>query len=481
MPSRIVDLLPAALGALGWACLAGCATPAPIRADAAGLALPATWSIAATSPADADPVAHGAVAPASAVLASWWQQFDDPLLPDLVRRALVANTTVNGAQAALQQARALRDVAAAGLWPTLSVSASAQQGTAGGHSTGKVFQAGADASWFVDVFGTRRHGLDASESAAAASEASLGDAQVQVAAEVALDYIVLRSAQARLAIASDNLASQSETLQITLWREQAGLVTSLESEQARAATELTRSQLPALLTATGQAAHGLAVLVGEPPAMLDALVATPQAVPTAREGMTVRIPADTLRQRADVRAAEYEVAAALARVQQARAARWPSFSIGGSLGTSATSTSALTDRASVLGSLLASITLPVFDAGALRATVRAQQGALGQAQQLYRAAVLGALQQVEDALLALRDDQQQLASLGNAAGAATRAALLARQRYSSGLVDFQTVLDTQRTQFSAQDSLASATAAYSSDHVRLYRALGGGWASQASP
>jgi outer membrane protein TolC len=230
-----------------------------------------------------------------------------------------------------------------------------------------------------------------------------------------------------------------------------------------------------LQAAVGQAAHALAVLVGEPPAALDALVARPQAVPQAREGMTVLIPADTLRQRADVRAAEYQYAAALARVQQARAARWPGFSIAGSFGTSATSAGALVERASVLTSVLASISVPVFDGGALRATVRAQRAALEQARQSWRAAVLGALQQVEDALVALRADQQQLLDLGDAAGAATRAALLARQRYGSGLVDFQVVLETQRTQFSAQDGLASATATYSSDHVRLYRALGGGW------
>jgi len=469
LPTGVPGLPRAVLGVLLAAQLAACASAPANRDQPAGVRVPAAWSVA-------DPVVAVAGPATPAALADWWLQFDDPLLADLVGRALRSNTTVNGAQAALLQAQALRDVAAAGLWPTLTASASAQQGTSGGHGTGKLFQAGADANWVVDVFGARRHGLTASESVAAASAASLGDVQVQVAAEAALDYILLRSAQSRLAIANDNLDSQAETLQITLWREQAGLVTSLESEQARAASSSTRAQVPALQTAVNQAAHALAVLVGEPPAALDALVARPQAVPQAREGMAVRIPAETLRQRADVRAAEHQFAAALARVQQARANRWPGFAIAGSLGTSASSTAALAERASVLTSVLASISLPLFDGGALRATVRAQRAAAEQSRQAWRAAVLGALQEVEDALVALRNDQQQLGDLGDAAGAAARAALLARQRYGSGLVDFQVVLETQRTQFNAQDSLASATALYSS-HVRLYRALGGGWSA----
>ena len=189
----------------------------------------------------------------------------------------------------------------------------------------------------------------------------------------------------------------------------------------------------------------------------------------------LNIPADTLRQRADIRATEYQVAAALARVAQAEAQRWPSFAIGGSIGLSAVTAAALTNGASVLSSVLASVSLPVFDGGAARAQVRAQQAALEQAQQVYRAAVLAALQDVENALVALRGDRLRLANLRVAADAAGTAALLARQRYSSGLVDFQTVLETQRNQLSTQDGVVSARADVAADQVRLFTALGGGW------
>jgi NodT family efflux transporter outer membrane factor (OMF) lipoprotein len=472
---------PLALGVM-LAALGACATLEPLEGAPVPLAIPAGW-------AEADAAGGGAGAGALSLtessLTRWWQRFDDAQLESLVRSALQANTSVQAATAALRQAQALRDVAAASLWPTLGSAASAQRGTAGGHGTGNNFKLALNADWGVDVFGARRAGVDAGDANVAASEASLGDVQVQVAAEVALNYILLRTAQARRQIVADNLASQEATLQITLWRQQAGLVTSLEAEQARAAVAQNRAQLPTLQTSIVQTQHALAVLTGQPPAAMSTFLGVRTAgapgikVPQAREELALSIPAQTLRQRADVRAAEYQVAAALARVGQAQAQRWPSFAIGGSLGLSAATVGALSSGSAVLGSLLASVTLPVFDGGAVRAQVRVQQAALAQAQVTYRAAVLGALQQVEDALVALRGDRLRLASLRQAADAASNANGLVRQRYSSGLIDFQTLLDTQRTQFATLDGVASATADVSSGQVRLFKALGGGWPSMS--
>jgi outer membrane protein, multidrug efflux system len=387
---------------------------------------------------------------------------------------------VGKAQAALAQTQALRDIANATLFPTLGASASAQRGTAGGDSTGNRLQLGVDGQWVPDVFGARRSALDASNAALAASAATLGDVQVQMAAEVALNYILLRSAQNRREIASRNLASQRETLQITDWRQQAGLVTMLDVERARAAAAQTQALVPALQISIDQTIHGIAVLVGQPPAalytQLEASVAgITLTVPRASENFAIGVPAETLRQRADIRAAEYQVAAALSRVGQAQAQRWPSFAIGGSLGLSAVSVAALTKGASVLSSLLASVSLPIFDGGAARAQVRVQQAALEQSNQSYKATVLGALKEVENSLAALSGDQLRLSSLQIAADAASNAALLARQRYSSGLVDFQTVLETQRTQLATQDGVVGAATDISNDQVRLFAALGGGW------
>lgn len=448
--------------------LTGCTALTPLQPPVQSVEVPLAWS-------SAEPAAGHAAGVDDAALVQWWDHFGDAQLAALVRAALLANTSVNAAQAALQQAQAQRDLATAALWPQLGSSASAQRGTAAGQSTGNRLQVGLDANWLPDVFGATRSAVLAGDANVAASAASLGDVRVQLAAEVALNVLLLRNAQARLTIATENLASQQETLQITRWREQAGLVTALESAQAGAAAAQTAALLPTLETTIRQTQHGLAVLTGEPPAALLATLAAAAPVPQADDSLALAIPADTLRQRADVRAAELQVMAARALVDQAEARRWPSFAIGGSLGVSAASVSALSQRASVLGSLLASLSLPLFDGGAARAGVRVQQAAVSQAEQRYRAAVLAALKEVEDALVALHGDRLRLISLRQAADAAAIAATLARQRYASGLVDFQTVLDTQRTQLGTQDSLAGATADVSADHVRLFTALGGGW------
>ena len=444
--------------------LCGCAAVPPPGSVPSGVDVPPAWSAS-------DPGLRSADQSRS----QWWLRFDDPLLSTLVSQALQTNTSVVGAHAALRQARALRDVSAAGMGPTLGGSASAQRSQAGESSASNNFRAGLDANWEIDVFGARRNALNSSEASAQASAANLGEVQVSIAAEVALSYIALRAAQARLLIAQDNLASQQETLQLTQWRLQAGLVSSLESEQALGATEQTRAQLPALWTSIEQSSHALAVLTGQAPASLAMRLATPVAVPQTSDALTLGIPAETLRQRADVRAAEYQVLAAMGRVAQADAARLPSFRLSGSLGLSALTLGALTNGTSLASAVLAGVSVPLFDGGAGRAQVRAQQAALDQSLSAYKAVVLTALKEVEDALVALRGDRERLLRLQHASDAASNAALMARQRYDSGLIDFQTVLSTQRSQLSSQDSVATARAEVSADHVRLVKALGGGW------
>jgi multidrug efflux system outer membrane protein len=455
--------------------LCACTSVPPQDSTLLPFAVPNAWSAAG---ATESPVTN-----ATSSLAQWWLRFDDPLLGRLVVQALAANTSVRGAQAALRQARALRDVAAAALWPTLGSAVLAQRSRSGGNPAVNNFRAGFDASWELDIFGANRSALDASDATVQASAANLGDVQVSIAAEVALDYITLRGAQAQLAIAADNLDSQLATLQMSQWRLQAGLTGSLESEQALSLAEQTRARLPALRSGVEQLAHALAVLTGQPPATLASVLATPTAVPQPANDLVLSIPVETLRQRPDVRAAEYQVTAAAARVAQADAALLPNFQLGGSLGLSALTLGALGSGSSVVSVLLASVSLPVFDGGGLRAQVRAQQAALDAARSAYEATVLAALKDVEDALVALRANRERLTYLQRAAAAAGNAALLARQRYASGLIDFQTVLDTQRTQLAAQDSVASTGTLLAADHVRLYKALGGGWraADQDAP
>ncbi|WP_068168104.1 efflux transporter outer membrane subunit [Hydrogenophaga taeniospiralis] len=464
---------PAALTALAAALLlSACASLAPTGTALPDTPVPAAWS---------GPGGQATPGQSATALADWWQRFNDPTLTALVTQALQANTSVRSAQAALRQARAQRDVQQAGLGPTVDASGSAQRSKSGSTGTSNRFQAGFDASWEPDVFGGNRSALNASEADAQASETSLADVRVSLAAEVAVTYVELRGLQARLAIARSNLAAQTETLQITRWRVQAGLASSLDLEQAIASSEQTAAQIPALQTSIAQAISSLAVLTGQAPGALQASLGQAAAIPQGPSDLALAFPAETLRQRPDVRTAELRIRAALARVSQADAARYPSFRLSGSLGLSALTLGTLTNGASVVNSLLASVSAPLFDGGAARAQVRAQEAALESARVDYEATVLTALKDVEDALVSLQGNRERLERLQAASSAAANAELLARQRYESGLIDFRSVLDTQRTLLSTQDSVASTQASLSADLVRLYKSLGGGWSPDAQP
>lgn len=453
------------------ALLAGCAATPRGAPALPTIAIPAAWSAQAAPTAD------------PRALAGWWRNFDDPLLADLVERALEANTTVGVAEAALRQARALRDVQSARLAPGIDASGSAQRARVGDTRAANRFDVGLDAGWEIDLFGANRSAVRAADADALGAQANVDGTRVSLAAEVALVYVELRGLQARLAIARENLRAQAETLQLAQWRAQAGLATSIEVEQARAASEQTAAGIPSLESAILQARHALAVLIGQPPgASVPELAGLAEARPVPRVGseLALAFPAETLRQRPDVRAAEHRVSAALARVDQADALRYPSLRIGGSLGLSALTLGGLASSGAVIAnSLLAGLTVPLFDGGGLAAQLRVQEASFEQARLDYEAVVLGALREVEDALVALRGDRERLARLRDAADAAANAALLAQANYASGLVDFQVVLDTQRSLLATQDSVAATTASVGADHVRLYKALGGGWQPDA--
>jgi NodT family efflux transporter outer membrane factor (OMF) lipoprotein len=450
---------------IGILLTSGCATYIPAAPADVGVEIPPGWS---------QPAIGG-----SQPLALWWRGFGDPLLVELVDTAQRANTDLGIAQANLREARALRDAAAAGLWPNLAVSASARRSGGGGASTGSLFDAGFDAAWEPDIFGASRHGVGVTEATAQARALTLAGAEVSVAAEVATSYLQLRGSQVRAAIARDNLAAQEQTLQIALWREQAGLGSSLETSQARSAVEQTRAQLPVLRASIAQTGHALAVLTGQPPAALDARLAPVVALPQAPQELTLAIPAITLRQRPDVLAAEWQLRAAGERVGQAEAQRMPGVQLRASLAWSAATLGSL-GSIDAARSLVASIGQTLFDRGRLNAQLAAQEAAFDAAQQSYRARVLTALQDVEDALYALAASRDRVAALDAALLSTRDAVLLANNRYTSGLIDFQTVLDTQRTLLNVQDNLASARTELATNHVRLYKALGGGWSPAAT-
>jgi len=327
----------------------------------------------------------------------------------------------------------------------------------------------------LDLFGGKRRALEAATASWAAAEESLRDVQVSLLAEVAMNYVEVRSYQQLLSITESNVATRTETYAITRWRHEAGLTTQLDVDQARLSLEQARAQIPTLRTSLEQAKYRLAVLLGLPPGALNDLLAQPRPVPCASAEVAVGLPADLLRRRPDVRAAERKLAAQTAQIGVAKAARYPNFSLVGSIGLESLAFPNLfsTSARAAQGAAKAAWTL--FDGGSIRQNILVQTARQEEALSAYEAAVLTALKDVENALVAFANEQTRRATLAEAVKSAQSAFELARDQYVSGLVSFQSVLDTQQALLNAQEQLAASEAQVTSSLISLYKALGGGW------
>jgi NodT family efflux transporter outer membrane factor (OMF) lipoprotein len=409
-------------------------------------------------------------------LAGWWQQFDDPALTHLIDLALASSPDLRTAQAKLREARARTGVADAARYPSITNSLSGKRSeSAGAGVATDSYSLGFDASWEIDVFGGTRRSVEAAQATQQAAEESVRDAQITLAAEVARNYLDLRTQQTRLQIARDNLVSQGDTTQLTRWRLQAGLVTELDAAQARSTLEQSRARIPTLESAVEADINKLAVLAGLPRSEIEAGVGEAMRIPATPAELGVMIPADTLRQRPDVRAAERRLAAQTANIGVATAAQYPSLKLSGNVGLAALTTDALLRPEAASSSLLAGLTTPIFDAGRIRQNIAIQNALQEQTLIAYEKSVSQALADVESALVALAKSRERLQSLVAATDSARLAAQIAQHRYAAGLIDFLTVQDTQRTLLSVEDSRASAEGDQAAALVQLYKSLGGGF------
>jgi NodT family efflux transporter outer membrane factor (OMF) lipoprotein len=430
------------------------------------IATPAAWL-------KADPAIKTAVLAPDA-LATWWAQLNDPVLDQLIGESLSAAPDVRSAQARLRQSRASRDLATANLYPSVGASGSATRSRSTSGNTQTLYTAGFDAAWEPSIFGGLRDAANAAEADTAASAASLESVRASLVAEVALNYINLRTAQRRLGIARDNVASQGETLQITQWRAQAGLVTALDVEQARTNLEQSRASIPSLESSRAAAENHLALLTGRAAGNLHERLGADVALPKAPDNVAVGIPADTIRQRPDIRAAEFTLQAEAARTAEREADRYPSLNLSGSLGWQAFSLASL-GSGGVVRSLAGSLAATLFDGGRIRSRIAAQNAVQEQALIAYEKSMLTAFEDVENALTAYAVGRERVDARQKAAESARNANALARTLYQAGSADFQKVLDTDRTRLSAEDGLASADADLLTAVIQLYKALGGGW------
>jgi outer membrane protein, multidrug efflux system len=411
-------------------------------------------------------------------LSHWWERFNDPLLTRLIDEASASNLDLAVASSRLVQARESLVQARAGLVPTVGASGSVGR-TVGDGNDRTSLSVGADASWEIDLFGRIRRGIEAAGADAEGVYYDREALRVAIAAELATNYVQARLAQERLTLARENLAIADDNLQIAGWRVQAGLASSLDSEQARGARAQTAAAIPGLEQSFASATYRIAVLTGRAPGTLTAALGEVKPVPRGPRDVAVGIPADTLRQRPDIRSSERALAAATARIGVAEAQLYPGLRLSGNIGTAAFSVGGLFNA--ITGSILAGIDQTLFDGGRLRSQLRSQQAATEGALASYRQSVLTGLEDVENALLALNTARRRQVEFATALDAANNSAILARIQYRSGLTSFDQLLDVERSLVSARDGLASSRADESLALVQLYRALGGGWDPTAAP
>ena len=448
------------------------------------LAVPAAWHEARQPGIDTR----------TAELARWWTAFDDPLLNSLIERALRSNLDLRIAEARIREARASRAVVAAGAWPTVDTSGSytrsrssknalnipSQAGGVGGSGSGvklerDLFNAGFDANWEIDVFGGVRRSVEAADATIEATEYSRRDVLVSLLGDVARNYIDLRGAQRRLAVARANFKAQQDSLELTRVRFNAGLASDLDVAQAAAQVNTTAAQIPTLEILLKQAAYGLDLLLGLAPGALWNELASEAEIPSLPAEVLVGLPSDLLRRRPDVRSAERQLAAATAQVGSAIADLFPRFSLTGLAGLQSVSAGDWFTAGSRYWSIGPTIHWPIFDAGRIRANIEVRNAQQEQALTQYERTVLTAFGEVEKSLVNYSRERARYRSLTEAVAANRRAVELANELYIRGLNDFLNVLDTQRSLYATENDLAQSEATMAANLIALYKALGGGW------
>jgi len=411
----------------------------------------------------------------------WWNAFDDPVLSRLEAEGLNANLDIAIALSRLRQTREALVQARSANIPTISASAGYTRsqtiaGPPGARSSDDNLSLAADASYQLDIFGGRARSIEAARADADASRFDYGAVALSIQAEIATSYVQVRLQQTNLANAHLTQTNQAENLQIAAWRNQAGLIGSLDVQQARTQLAQTNASIPQVESSLNQAISRLGVLLGREPGALKPELAASAPIPVGPPRIAVGIPVDVLRQRPDVRVAERSLAAATARIGVATAQLYPALSLGGSIGAGGSSFSSLFDVIS--GQVFANLAQTILDGGRRQSVVAAQRAAADGAFASYRQTVLRALEDTENAIVALDSANRRQAEYATALDAGTNSAILARLQYRSGLIDFTSLLTTENALISARNSAVQARYDRAAALVQLYTALGGGWSDQ---
>jgi len=416
--------------------------------------------------------------PHSGQTQAWWRYFNDPVLDQLITEAQRVNPNVRTAGLRIMEARAQLGIAGSTRYPQAQQATSellrvGEERAGAPDSSTTAFNTGLSISWELDFWGKFKRSIEAADAAYLASIAQYDDVQVLMAAQVANLYCLIRTVEARLLIARENAAIQRRSLEITERLFKGGAESELDVQQAKSLYLGTLATIPPLEASLRQTQNALSTLLARAPGPLPEMASGKELIPQAELEVIVDMPADLLRRRPDVRAAEMQLAAQSALIGVSAADLYPSISLLGLLGLSDTSSSR---SPRVLNWALGSgLVWNVFDHGRLTNTVLVEDARFQQLYEQYQDAVLRAAREVDDAAVGFVRTREQIALLADAVEAAQRSLDIATLQYREGLTDFQRVIDSQRTFFSQQDLLITSRGALTQSLIAIYKAMGGGW------
>lgn len=445
---------------LGCVFAAGCSTVSTVDVPQIDQLAPPSWAIV-------EP------APITTSITEYWAALDDPLITKYVEQSIENNLDLAAASARVTQARAGVRAARAGYFPQLNGSGSVSRDIGDFAEDDLRFSLGVDASWETNLFGRIGFDVAANREVLRASEYALADLQRLIVGQVVQSTVSARALAVQRDIAVSTLEVQNENLQIAQWRLQAGLVSSLDVEQAKAQRGQTAALIPALERDLVAAANSISVLIGEAPGAVYEDLTQSEKIPTPPSQLGFGAPAAVLRNRPDVRQAEASLLADGAQLGLARTQLLPLVRLTGNVSTQSTGLDELFDI--ITGGLFANVAQLIFDGGRTSAQIDGAEAQVEVSLAGWEQSILLALEDVESASVAFQAAGERVALFEEVLEATQNAAIIARNQYQAGLIDFETLLIAENQLLSSRNSLAAAEAELANAFVTLTQALGGGW------
>jgi NodT family efflux transporter outer membrane factor (OMF) lipoprotein len=444
------------------------------------VALPDAWQQKATADLQDGP----------SNLERWWARFNDPILNELIAKARRNNLDLRTAALRLEEAMALRGVASSAYYGSVDLDAAAMTGQVSENATqlqpgadpkSDYYTIGANAAWEADVWGRIRRSVESADAVLDATLEDYRDVLVLLQSRVAGLYVDVRTTQKQIILTERNVDLQKATLKLTRDRFDAGLSADLDVRRAELNLARTESTLPTLYANLGRVLNALSVLLGEMPGSLENEIGVSDVIPKTAVPVYTGLPANLLRQRPDIRAAERQVAAQNARIGVAASDYYPRFLLVGDLRVESVDYDNLLGGESVAYGFGPKIRWNLFSGGRIKNQVRAEEARTAQAEARYEQTVLQAVEETETAMVSYVQELNRFAALGRAVVAAEASVDQTQTLYRSGLTDFQNVLNMERDLFEQQNQEAASEGEIARRIVDIFRALGGGWQDAPRP